>query len=193
LGKKPKKPKVFRGILCGMPLDVLIEAVLFYKATPLKKTTLQRMFAVADDEEWNLAVLRLQKRLLQGATRLIETDTELSLATAPELSEFIESLRKNELKGDIGKAGAETLAIILYREPISRAEIDRIRGVNSSFILRNLLVKGLIEREAKGNSYEFSITPDLLQHLGVTKKSDLPRFSDFMNAIDTFKTEPETV
>ena len=176
-----------------MPLDILIEAVLFFKATPQKKATLQRMFAVGDEDEWRTAIDTLSARLKGGATRLVETDTELSLVTAPELGEFIESLRKNELKGDIGKAGAETLAIILYREPISRAEIDHIRGVNSSFILRNLLVKGLIEREAKGNSYEFRITPDLLQHLGVTKKSELPRFADFMNAIDTFKNTPESV
>lgn len=176
-----------------MPLDVLIEALLFYKATPQKKTALQKMFAIGDVEEWEAALKKLHTRLQSGATRLVETDTELSLSTAPELAEFIESLRKNELKGDIGKAGAETLAIILYREPISRAEIDRIRGVNSSFILRNLLVKGLVEREASGNTYQFSITSELLQQLGVSKKSDLPRFSDFMNAIDTFKAEPEKV
>lgn len=176
-----------------MPLDVLIEAILFYKATPQKKAVLQKMFEVMDEAEWRAAVDTLSGRLQTGATRLIETDTELALSTAPELGEFIESLRKNELKGDIGKAGAETLAIVLYREPITRAEIDRIRGVNSSFILRNLLIKGLVEREAAGNTYRFRITPALLQHLGVAKKAELPRFADFMNAIDAFKTEPEKV
>ncbi|HEY0964748.1 MAG TPA: SMC-Scp complex subunit ScpB [Candidatus Paceibacterota bacterium] len=174
-----------------MPLDVLVEAVLFFKATPMRKASLLKLFAMEDGEEWQQAIERLRARLSTGAIRLIETDTELQLATAPELGEFIESLRKNELKGDIGKAGAETLAIILYKEPISRAEIDRIRGVNSSFILRNLLVKGLVEREAVGNTYNFRITPTLLQHLGVTGKSDLPRFSEFMNAIDTFTTTKE--
>lgn len=172
-----------------MPLDVLIEAILFYKATPQKKSTLQKLFAVENGEEWVTALEKLRNRLLSGATRLVETDTELALSTAPELSDFIDSLRKAELKGDIGKAGAETLAIILYREPISRAEIDRIRGVNSSFILRNLLVKGLVERETSGNSYVFRITPELLKQLGVSSKSELPRFADFMNAIDTFKIE----
>ncbi len=177
-----------------MPLDVLIEAVLFYKATPQKKSSLQKLFGMQDGEEWSAALERLRNRLQSGATRLIETDTELSLGTAPELGEFIETLRKSELKGDIGKAGAETLAIILYREPITRAEIDRIRGVNSSFIIRNLLVKGLIEREATGNTFQFRITPELLQHLGTPSKSSLPRFSEFMNAIDTFKmTETDTV
>lgn len=171
-----------------MPLDILIEAVLFYKAAPQKTSSLKKLFAVSD-EDWVLAIEQLRSRLEFGATRLVETATEVSLSTAPELSEFIESLQKGELKGDIGKAGAETLAIILYKEPVSRAEIDRVRGVNSSFILRNLLIKGLVTREATGNSYQFRISPALLQHLGVAQKSELPRFSEFMNAIDTFKAE----
>jgi len=102
---------------------------------------------------------------------------------------LIESLRKQDLTGDIGKAGAETLAIILYREPVARVEIDRIRGVNSSFILRNLLMRGLITRESiTGHGYQFRISPSLLQHLGVTNKRELPQFSEFMNAVDTFDT-----
>jgi segregation and condensation protein B len=175
-----------------MPLDILIEAVLFYKATPQKKSALQKLFAV-NEEGFSLALEQLRHRLEFGAVRLIETDTEISLGTAPELSEFIETMRKGELRGDIGKAGAETLAIILYKEPVSRAEIDRIRGVNSSFILRNLLIKGLVVRESVGNSYQFRITPELLQHLGASSKSELPRFSEFMNAIDTFTSTPENV
>jgi segregation and condensation protein B len=190
LGKKHEKPQVFRAILTDMPLDVLIEAMLFYKATPLKKASLRKLFEVSE-ADFAHALEQLRHRLEFGATRLVETDTEVNLATAPELSEFVESLRKAELKGDIGKAGAETLSIILYREPVSRAEIDRIRGVNSSFILRNLLVKGLIVREAVGNSYQFRITPDLLKHLGISHKQELPRFGEFMTAIDSFN--PETV
>lgn len=170
-----------------MPLDVLVEGLLFYKASPQKITTLKELFAVSD-EDWSAALLRLRNRLNAGATRLIETDTHLQLATAPELAQFVEAMRKDELSGDIGKAGAETLAIILYRGPIIRAEIDRIRGVNSAFILRNLMVRGLIERKSKGNSYEFAITPQLLQHLGIDKKSELPRYSEFMNALDSFDT-----
>jgi segregation and condensation protein B len=169
-----------------MTLDVLIEALLFYKATPQNKQKLARIFDVTE-EHFAMALETLKTRLAPGALRLIETDTEISLATAPELSEFVESLRKQDLTGDIGKAGAETLAIILYREPISRVEIDRIRGVNSSFILRNLLMRGLIVRESiTGNGYQFRISPTLLQHLGVENKHALPQFSEFMTAIDSF-------
>lgn len=169
-----------------MTLDVLIEGLLFYKAAPQSKEKLKKLFAVGDDE-FNAAIRLLQARLQAGAVRLTETDTDIQLVTAPELSNFIETLRKSDLTGDIGKAGAETLAIILYREPISRSEIDRIRGVNSSFILRNLLMRGLISRESiTGNGYQFRVTTNLLNHLGITNKLDLPNFADFMNAIDAF-------
>lgn len=169
-----------------MTLDVLIEGLLFYKAAPQNKKRLMKLFAVGE-EDFNLAIQALKERLESGATRISETDIEIQLVTAPELSEFIETLRKSDLTGDIGKAGAETLAIILYREPISRVEIDRIRGVNSSFILRNLLMRGLILRESiTGNGYQFRVTPNLLNHLGVTEKRQLPQFSEFMNAIDAF-------
>jgi segregation and condensation protein B len=169
-----------------MSLDVQIEALLFYKASPIKKTQLEKVFSVPAEELTN-AISTLRERLQSGATRLTETETEIQLVTAPELAAFIDSLRREELANDIGKAGAETLAIIMYREPISRAEIDRIRGVNSSFILRNLQVRGLIERESiTGNGFQFRVTPQLLQHLGVERKQDLPRFSEFMNAIDSF-------
>ncbi len=174
-----------------MKLDVLIEALLFYKAAPQSKNKLQKLFAVPRDE-FAEALEIVRKRLENGATRLVETDKEIQLVSAPELSDFIESLRKQDLTGDIGKAGAETLSIILYREPVSRAEIDRIRGVNSSFILRNLMTRGLVVRESTtGNSFQFRISTNLLQHLGVTDKRQLPEYSAIMSALDTFDT-PQT-
>lgn len=172
-----------------MTLDILIEGLLFFKAAPQNKEKLMKLFAVSA-EDLNSALTTLRTRLENGAIRLIETETTIQLATAPELSEFVETLRKQDLTGDIGKAGAETLAIIMYREPISRTEIDRIRGVNSSFILRNLLTRGLIIRESiTGNGYQFRISSSLLQHLGLTNKQQLPKFSEFMNALDAFDTQ----
>lgn len=169
-----------------MTLDVYIEALLFYKATPQNKKKICKAFSVSEEDLKN-AIKTLKERLNVGATRLIETENEIQIATAPELADFVESQRKQELSGDIGKAGAETLAIILYKEPISRAEIDRIRGVNSSFILRNLLIRGLIIRESiTGNGFQFRISTELLKHLGVENKQSLPQFSEFMTAIDNF-------
>lgn len=170
-----------------MTLDVLIEALLFYKSAPQNKQKLIKLFAATEtDFDNSLSVLR--ERLKFGATRLVETQTDIQLSTAAELSEFVETLRKQEISGDIGKAGAETLAIIMYREPISRAEIDRIRGVNSSFIIRNLMTRGLVVREAgNGGGYQFRISTDLLQHLGINQKQDLPQYGEFLNALESFE------
>lgn len=169
-----------------MQLDIHIEGLLFYKATPLTKVSIMKLFSCTP-EELHDALDLLRTRLASGATRLLENENDIQLVTAPELSDFITSLQKNELTGDIGKAGAETLAIILYREPVTRATIDRIRGVNSSFILRTLLMRGLIERETVKGAQHYKISTSLLAHLGVGQKYELPRFADFMNAIEAFE------
>jgi segregation and condensation protein B len=179
-----------------MPIDVLIEGLLFYKSAPQKKSVVMKLFGI-NEAELGVAVEVLKERLLTGATRLVETLDEIQLVTCPELAPIIEAMRKTELKADIGKAGSETLAIILYQEPISRAEIDRIRGVNSSFILRNLLIRGLIERNhnKSRNGYDFSITPALLNHLGVGRKHELPDFGKIVTALEQFNesVDKETI
>lgn len=171
-----------------MPLHVQLEALLFYKAAPQKKASVRKLLGVGE-AEFAEAVGTLRERLTAGATRLIETDSELQLATAPELSPLIEGLRKQELKADIGKAGAETLAIICYKGSASRAEIDNIRGVNSSFILRTLQTRGLIERQSseQGSGYRFAPTTELLAHLGVTHRHELTDFAAVMNTLEAYE------
>lgn len=175
-----------------MPLDILLEGLLFYKSEPLKKSAILKQFNVTG-EDLATTITILRNRLEGGATRLLETDTEVELVTAPALAPFIEELRKADIKNDIGKAGAETLAIVLYKGPISRTEIDRVRGVNSSFILRNLLIRGLVERssEKKGSGYLFSCTPALLAHLGVTNVSELTDFARITDTLETFTAEQQ--
>ncbi len=170
-----------------MPLDILIEGLLFYKSAPQKKANLLKVYSVTT-EDLQVAIAALSLRLASGATRLIETDTEIALVTAPELAPFIEDIRKAEIKSDIGKAGAETLAIILYRGAVTRSDIDRVRGVNSSFILRNLLIRGLVERKEsmRGSGYTFTITPALLAKLGVTNARELTDFAKVTDALETF-------
>ncbi|MBP9836488.1 MAG: SMC-Scp complex subunit ScpB [Candidatus Pacebacteria bacterium] len=173
-----------------MPIDVLIEGFLFYKSAPQKKQTIVKLFDISE-EDFTQALIILRERLQVGATRIVETESEIQLVTCPEMAPIIEAMRKNELKADIGKAGAETLAIILYRAPISRSEIDRIRGVNSSFILRNLLIRGLVERvqDKSAGGQKFTVTPALLSHLGVTHKHELPDFARISDKLEQFNTD----
>ena len=167
-------------------LEQHIEAILFFKAQPVAKKNLLSLLDTTE-EQLTESLATLSKRLENGATRLLETDTELSLVTAPEHDQLIENLRRDELKRDIGKAGAETLAIILYRGPVTRGEIDRVRGVNSSYILRNLMVRGLIERSSNTKRTEYQITQDLLAHLGITHKQHLPGYENVLAQLEQFE------
>jgi len=166
-----------------------VEGVLFVKATPLKISFLSDFFGVAE-QDIQTALHTLHEELSTRGIRLMRTETEVGLVTAPELSDTIKRLREDDLHREIGKAGAETLAIILYRGPLSRTEIDRIRGVNSAFILRNLLVRGLIEKQHSQDdprSLLYAATLELLAHLGITKREEAPQFEEVMNALDTFE------
>ncbi|MCA9361090.1 SMC-Scp complex subunit ScpB [Candidatus Kaiserbacteria bacterium] len=171
-----------------MKLDLQIEGLLFYKASPIKIKALSKQLAV-EESEVKVAAEALKERLGQGATRLIMTETDLELVTAPELDPLIETIRRDEMKRDIGKAGAETLAIILYKGPVTRSEIDRVRGVNSSFILRNLQIRGLVARVQSDRGNEYNITPNLLAHLGIESKNDLPEYSSVLDTLEKFEAE----
>lgn len=172
----------------GEELANKIEGILFYKASPMKFSQLQKLFGVKEEVLMGtLAVL--SERLENTGIRLVQSDTDVQLSTAPELDAMIEEIRKDELKRDIGKAGAETLAIILYKGPISRVEIDRIRGVNSAFILRNLMVRGLIERNTEGKSHTFTVTTHLLNHLGIQHKTHLPNYTSILDQLEKFEVE----
>ena len=172
----------------SLPLSQKLEAVLFFRAEPVKKNELCSLLE-ATPEALEAAIATLAAHLEKGATRLVHTETEIVLSVAGEYSELIETIRRNDLKKDIGKAGAETLAVILYKGPISRSEIDRIRGVNSGYILRNLTTRGLIERTENTKRVEYRITTALLQHLGVTQKDQLPDFVQIMSHLEQYESD----
>ena len=162
-----------------MELAQRIEGILFYKGEPVLLADLARMVG-ANVEEVQSALPVLTASLSGRGVRLLIAGEQISLVTAPELSSLIETLQKEELKRDIGKAGAETLAIVLYKGPITRADIDYIRGVNSSFILRNLMMRGLVvrkEHEKDVRTYAYASSSELfaceLKTLEEGKKYDL--------------------
>ncbi|HEU5114520.1 MAG TPA: SMC-Scp complex subunit ScpB [Candidatus Paceibacterota bacterium] len=184
-----------------MTIETKLEALLFWKGEPMSKKKIQATLECTT-EELNTAITALETSLASRGLRVLTANDEIELRTAPELSPFIEKLTKEELVRDLGKAGLETLSIILYKGPVKRAEIDYIRGVNSSFIIRNLLVRGLIERvtekEGQGRGYSYRPTVDLLAHLGVSKIEDLPEYAQVKAELEAFaaadkeETPPET-
>ncbi len=170
-----------------MNLENKIEAVLFWKGEPMSRKGLGEILKVGEAEV-NDALARLKTNLENRGVVLLEKDNEIMLGTKPELSSLMEKLQKEELNRELSKASLETLSIILYKNGATRAEIDYIRGVNSSFILRVLAVRGLVEKitDAKDSRrYIYRPSFDLLQFMGVQEIKDLPEWTEIKNAIDT--------
>lgn len=164
-----------------------LEAILFYSGEAETKERLASLLQVSL-EELEEAAHDLSDTLATRGVRLLSIDSQLELVTAPETSDVVTKVRKEELVRDLGKAGAETLAVILYRGPVSRADIEYIRGVNCSFIVRNLLIRGLIERVQgeKGRSILYRVTPDMLKHLGLTSLQALPGYEAVRSELQGF-------
>jgi len=177
----------------NLDLPQKLEALLFWKAEPVSFKKLASLLKV-DEPTITTALNQLEETLKGRGLSLVRNDEEVMLGTAKELSSLIEELTKEELSRDLGKAGLETLSIVLYQGPISRADIDYIRGVNSQFILRNLLIRGLVERvdnPKDARSFLYKPTLELLSHLGVTKISELPEYEQVKSDIESFRKSQE--
>lgn len=162
----------------NLQLDAKIEALLFYKGEPISFKDLAKAFD-ANEEEVKLAVAKLKEVLAGRGLTLVLNDNEVMLGTAFQLSSFFEEMRKEELNKDLSRASLETLSIVLYKEKVSRADIDYIRGVNSGFILRNLQIRGLVDKNSDSKDSRVSLyspSLELLAHLGVSKVSELPDY-----------------
>lgn len=184
----------------SMNLEHSIEALLFWKGEPISLKELIKNLSTPEkklgESEIHEALLALSENLKgRGIVLLANEDQEYMLGTSADASALIEKLTKEELNRDLGKASLETLSIIMYQGPIKRSQIDYIRGVNSTFILRNLLIRGLIEKKPAPDDNRTSIyTPSfkLLSYLGVSKISDLPNFEAVKNEIEKFKNAEAT-
>ncbi|MES2436931.1 MAG: SMC-Scp complex subunit ScpB [Patescibacteria group bacterium] len=161
-----------------MNLDAQIESLLFWKGEPMKLKKLAEILSKTE-EEIVAALGELEHKIEGRGVQLVRKDDEIMLGTRNEMGPIIEGLIKEELVKDLGKAGLETLSIILYRGPVARRDIDYIRGVNSNFILRNLLVRGLVEKVVHPEdqrSFIYKPTFQLLSHLGISTIEELPEY-----------------
>ena len=176
-----------------MDIEHQLEAILFFKAEAVSYKKLAEILAV-DIATVQAGLTKLEQSLSIRSLALMQTADEVMLVTRPEVSKLIEQLVKDDLHRDIGKAGLETLTIILYKGPIARRDIDYIRGVNSQFILRNLLIRGLIEKitsEHDQRSFLYQPSLELLGYLGVTKREDLPEFAKVQEELAAFIKKEE--
>src|SRR4051812_15860792 len=117
-----------------MPLLTQLESILLFKNEPVSLKELATLLG-KKPEEVKTALTTLQGKYRESGIVIVSDGEVYSFGTHPQNAELIEKLQKEEFSSELGRAGLETLAIILYRAPVSRREIDQIRGVNSGFIL----------------------------------------------------------
>lgn len=165
-----------------MDLPSKLEAVLFTAGDPTPARALARGLSVTA-EELHAAAEKLRHRYeeSQAGLRLLESAEGLQLVTAPEAKDAVEQFVTAGMREKLTPAGAETLAIIAYRGPISRAGIEAIRGVNSAFTLRLLALRGLVLRKPHPTDkrmYIYELSAEFLRHLGVLELSALPDYAD---------------
>jgi segregation and condensation protein B len=161
-------------------LESCIEALLFAASEPVAPGQLAEALErkQAEVEE---ALKRLSDSYADGRGLRVQWYAgRVQLTTAPNLAPLVERFLGLEATARLSRAGLETLAIVAYRQPVTRPGIDAIRGVNSDGVLKSLLNKGLVQEmgraEGPGRPILYGTTSAFLQHFGLSSMDDLPAF-----------------
>jgi segregation and condensation protein B len=161
----------------AVPLASL-EAMLFIYGEPLAIKKIAAILRIEENAiEQQIAALKRRYADAEHGISIMHIGGTAQLVTKPECAAVVSTLIRDERDEDLGGAGLETLAIIAYRGPLGRSAIEDIRGVNSSVTLRNLSLRGLIEKQTAKNSGEiYMLTSDCLKQLGVERIEELPEY-----------------
>lgn len=160
-------------------LDQKLEAILFAAARPY---SVKRLADLADepskDVEAALGALRERLNDSKSGTMLQKKGSEVELVTRPEAAELVKRVVTEEAQGELTRASLEALTILAYRGPMTRPELEQIRGINSAVILRNLMLRGLVEEkeDTRLGQPVYSLTFDFLNHLGIQDVEELPEY-----------------
>lgn len=163
-------------------LENILEALLFSYG---EEISIKKLSEVTKKPKADLvsALNNLKVSLSERGIKLANKDDLWQLTTDKDLSEYVERLVKNEIQEELTQASLEVLAISAYRGSASRNQIEAIRGVNSSYSLRNLVLRGLIEKEDSGRSHSYKISLSALRKLGLEKVEDLPGYNELQQEI----------
>jgi segregation and condensation protein B len=160
-----------------LSLDALVEALLFVADGPVPASRVAEALDV-NVREVEAALGRLSQLYAERGLSLQWVRDKIQLTTAPAAAGPVQKFLGLAASAPLSKAALETLAIVAYQQPVTRPQIDAIRGVNSDSVIKNLLTKGLIEEsgrtEGPGRPVLYITTSEFLQHFGLTSLSDLP-------------------
>ncbi len=162
-----------------MFLPSQIESILFVASKPLSHKEIAKATQQKESEiKSAVEELKLKYNRVESGIRILEIDAQVQMSTNPLNSQAVDLFIKEEASGELTRAQLETLTVIAYRGPITRPELEQIRGVNCAIILRNLLIRGLVEEKEEEGKFlpTFSLSFEALRHLGVDSAADLPEY-----------------
>ncbi|RME64748.1 MAG: SMC-Scp complex subunit ScpB [Nitrospirae bacterium] len=157
----------------------LLEAILFISGEPVEVKRLQEVTGFSTGEITSLmAELMREYRDRDGGVHIVEVAEGYQMVTSPRLGQYLQRFIKEDRKVKLSEAALETLAIVAYRQPITKAEIEQIRGVSSDGVLRSLLERKLIKvvgrKAVPGRPRMYGTTKEFLQYFGLKDLSELP-------------------
>lgn len=162
------------------PLAQKIEALLLAYGEPMKKDELAKKLN-APIEQVDESINEVQQCLAGHGISLLVTSSSLQLVTSPHLSDFMSSFM-SDASSELSQAASETLSIIAYKGPISRYDVDVIRGVDSRRMIELLLHRGIIEDVTKNTRARmYDVTEKFLTHIGIENKNRLPDWENLSN------------
>lgn len=177
-------------------LQSQLESLLFVSAKPMALKQLVDLTGVAVPEvEQALEALMKRYALTDSGLALLHNNNKYQLVTKTDNAELIKGFLDQEVNSDLSRPSLETLTIIAYRGPIAKVDLDRIRGINCSMILRNLLLRGLIESKTdkQAGDTHYQVTFDFLKFLGVSSLDELPDYQRLHadQAVERFLNQSE--
>jgi len=173
-------------------LKCILESLLFVAEKPV---SVKELAGVTGNmvAEVQTALGELEQEYSGHGMRLVRKGEYFALVSAPENAKEVSALLNEELRHDLSQAALETLAIITYKQPLTRMEIEEIRGVNTDSIVRNLMIRGLItevgRKEAIGKPILYGTTMEFIQYFGLDTEASLPKIEELQLFDSAVKNE----
>lgn len=168
----------------GQTLVSQLESILFVASKPLSLKQLMNALEVSEEKIYEaLGVLKEKYAQEKSGIILLEHGEEWHMVSNPDNHAVAEKFLKAEVSGELTRPQLETLTVVSYCGPLSKAELEQIRGVNCSVILRNLMMRGLVKETEETTELlpRYEVTMDYIRYMGIERVEDLPNYTELHN------------
>ncbi len=173
-------------------LKAQLEALLFIAGRPITLESLALKLQIPQEEvEKTLEELAKEYETQQRGFDIIRLGNEAQLSTSPEYAKVVEDFLKEEVQSELTRPSLEVLTILSYRGPMTKADLENIRGINCSLILRNLLMKGLVVSHTHQGVEKYQVSFEFLKILGLSDLKQLPEYEELNKKVETLVAEEQ--